>query len=184
MAGYEFLTTWLLDAPREDVWDAIWESEEWPSWWRGVVEATEIDPGTPCGVGRRGRYLWRSRIPYPIRFEIVSTVVEPPELRVVVLDVARREVLDPLHLDVVDHRREDLLARAVPVADRDPDHLAAVVLARLVPEPDRRGLPSPFELIDEDRRIEVEDVERAHPSGAYSAGFRGGDPRRRPDQKM
>ena len=82
MAGYEFLTTWLLDAPREDVWDAIWESEEWPSWWRGVVEATEIDPGTPCGVGRRGRYLWRSRIPYPIRFEIVSTVVEPPVMLV------------------------------------------------------------------------------------------------------
>ena len=30
-------------------------------------------PGTPCGVGRRGRYAWRSRIPYPIRFEVVST---------------------------------------------------------------------------------------------------------------
>ena len=78
MAGYEFLTTWLLDAPREDVWDAIWDSGEWPVWWRGVVEAVETDPGTPCGVGRRGRYAWRSRIPYPIRFDVVSTVVERP----------------------------------------------------------------------------------------------------------
>ena len=80
MAGYEFLTTWLLDAPREDVWDAIWDSGEWPTWWRGVVQAVETDPGTPCGVGRRGRYAWRSRIPYPIRFEVVSTVVERPRL--------------------------------------------------------------------------------------------------------
>ncbi|GIK76449.1 MAG: hypothetical protein BroJett022_01390 [Actinomycetes bacterium] len=80
MASYEFLTTWLLDAPREEVWEAIWDSGRWPAWWRGVVEVVEIDPGTPCGVGRRGRYLWRSRIPYPVRFEMVSTAVEPPTL--------------------------------------------------------------------------------------------------------
>ena len=78
MAQYRFLTTWLLDAPREDVWDAIWDSEAWPEWWRGVVEAEELDPGTPCGVGRRGHYAWRSRIPYPVRFEVVSTLVERP----------------------------------------------------------------------------------------------------------
>ncbi|MCB0877256.1 MAG: SRPBCC family protein, partial [Solirubrobacterales bacterium] len=80
MASYEFLTAWLLDAPREDVWDAIWDSGEWPTWWRGVVEAVETDPGTACGIGRRGRYAWRSRIPYPVRFEVVSTVVERPNL--------------------------------------------------------------------------------------------------------
>ena len=39
MASYEFLTAWLLDAPREDVWDAIWDSDEWPIWWRGVCSA-------------------------------------------------------------------------------------------------------------------------------------------------
>jgi len=78
MARYEFLTTWLLDAPQGEVWDAIWDSEAWPGWWRGVVEASEIDPGTPCGVGRRGRYAWRSRIPYPIRFDVLSTRVERP----------------------------------------------------------------------------------------------------------
>jgi len=80
LAGYRFLTTWLLDAPREDCWDAIWESDRWPEWWRGVVEAVETDPGTPCGVGRRGRYAWRSRIPYPVRFEVLATAVERPTL--------------------------------------------------------------------------------------------------------
>src|SRR5215212_2168415 len=82
------------------------------------------------------------------------------EFRVVVLDVAVREVLDLLHLDVVDHRGEDLLARLVPVADRDPDDLTALVLAGFVAQTDGRRLPAAAQLIDEDRRIEVEDVER------------------------
>jgi len=80
MAGYEYLTTWLLDAPREEVWDAVWDSDAWPTWWRGVVAASEVDPGTPCGVGRRGRYAWRSRIPHSVRFEILATEVERPHL--------------------------------------------------------------------------------------------------------
>jgi len=80
VAHYEFLTVWRLDAPREDVWDAIWESERWPEWWRGVEEAVELDPGTPCGIGRRGRYRWRSRIPYSLSFEAVATEVERPSL--------------------------------------------------------------------------------------------------------
>ena len=30
---YSFLTTWLLDAPVEPVWDAIYDTDAWPSWW-------------------------------------------------------------------------------------------------------------------------------------------------------
>lgn len=80
MARYELLTTWLLDAPREEVFEAVWDSAAWPLWWHGVVEATENDPGTPCGIGRRGHYAWRSRIPYPVRFDVISTAVERPRL--------------------------------------------------------------------------------------------------------
>ena len=29
MAEYSFLTTWLLEAERERVWDAIYDSERW-----------------------------------------------------------------------------------------------------------------------------------------------------------
>src|SRR6187397_1772048 len=94
-------------------------------------------------------------------FEELDLVLEPAELRVVVLDVARREIADVLRLDVVDHRGEDFLARAVAEADRDPDDLAALVLARLVAEPDRRGLATALELIDENRRVEVEHVDAA-----------------------
>ena len=42
MAEYAFLTTWLLESPREPVWEAIHDQERWPSWWRGVEEAEEL----------------------------------------------------------------------------------------------------------------------------------------------
>src|SRR5690242_8633186 len=94
------------------------------------------------------------------RLEEVDGLVAAAELGVVVLHVTGGELRDLLHLNVVDHGREDLLARLVPVADRDPDDLPALVLPRLVAQPDRRGLPPTAQLVDEDRRIEVEDEER------------------------
>lgn len=80
MPEYRFLTTWLLEAERERVWEAVWESERWPQWWRGVEEAVKLGEGDAEGVGQLGRYLWRSRLPYPVRFEIRTTRVERPRL--------------------------------------------------------------------------------------------------------
>lgn len=80
VATYGFLTSWVIAAPRERVWDAIWQTERWPQWWRGVEDGAEIDRGDADGIGRRGSYTWRSRIPYPVRLEVVSTRVEPYEL--------------------------------------------------------------------------------------------------------
>ena len=67
MPEYSFLTTWCLEAPRERVWDAIWDSERWPQWWRGVVAAERLAEGDETGVGQVGRYTWRSRLPYDAR---------------------------------------------------------------------------------------------------------------------
>ena len=100
--------------------------------------------------------------------EELDLLLEAAELGVVVLDVAWREVGDLLHLDVVDHCRKDFLARAVAEADRDPDDLAALVLAALVAESDRRRLATALQLVDEDGRIEVEYVDAAaHAVRAY-----------------
>ena len=55
MAAYRFLTTWLIEAER-------------------------LADGDAAGIGQVGRYLWRSRIPYPVRFEITTTRVERPHL--------------------------------------------------------------------------------------------------------
>jgi hypothetical protein len=77
---YRFLTTWLLECERERVWDAIYESERWPEWWEGVEVADRLAPGDEQGLGQIGRYVWRSKIPYPVEFEMVTTRVERPRL--------------------------------------------------------------------------------------------------------
>jgi hypothetical protein len=80
LAEYRFLTTWLLEADRERVWDAIYESERWPGWWKGVLEAEKLEEGDEAGVGQYGRYVWKSRLPYRLKFFVRTTKVEKPHL--------------------------------------------------------------------------------------------------------
>jgi uncharacterized protein YndB with AHSA1/START domain len=80
MADYSFLTTWLLESPREPVWDAIYDQERWPQWWRGVEAAEEIRPGGENGVGSVSRLVWKSLLPYRVEFEVTTTRVEKPFL--------------------------------------------------------------------------------------------------------
>ncbi|MGZ5420178.1 MAG: SRPBCC family protein [Solirubrobacterales bacterium] len=80
MAEYRFLTTWLIAAPRERVWDAIDDSERWPEWWHGVLEAEKLEEGDEAGVGRFGRYVWKSKLPYKLEFHARTTRVEEPRL--------------------------------------------------------------------------------------------------------
>jgi uncharacterized protein YndB with AHSA1/START domain len=80
LAEYSFLTTWILDAPREAVWDAIYEIEHWPDWWRGVHRVEKLADGNGDGVGALYRHEWRSVIPYPVRFQTRITRIELPHL--------------------------------------------------------------------------------------------------------
>jgi uncharacterized protein YndB with AHSA1/START domain len=75
MAAYRLLTTWLLDAPREAVWDALYDAARWPEWWRGV-ERTEV-------VGDRlWRSEWRSVLPYSLEFEFEILRFDRPNVLV------------------------------------------------------------------------------------------------------
>jgi hypothetical protein len=80
MADYSFLTTWLLESPREPVWDVIHDQERWPEWWRGVEEAEEIRPGDENGIGSVSRMVWKSLLPYRVDFEVAIRRVERPHL--------------------------------------------------------------------------------------------------------
>jgi uncharacterized protein YndB with AHSA1/START domain len=80
VADYCFLTTWLLDSPREPVWEAIYAQRRWPQWWRGVEAADELRSGDADGVGAVSRMVWRSLLPYRVRFEVTTTRVERPHL--------------------------------------------------------------------------------------------------------
>jgi uncharacterized protein YndB with AHSA1/START domain len=80
LARYSFLTTWGLDAPLEEVWEAVHATERWPDWWPGVKVAERLVDGERDGVGSVHRYVWRSRLPYDIEFRMRTTRVEPPYL--------------------------------------------------------------------------------------------------------
>ena len=80
MASYSFLTTWILEAPRDEVWQAIYEIEHWPEWWRGVQRVERLEQGADGGIGALYRHEWRSVIPYPVRFETRITRIDRPEL--------------------------------------------------------------------------------------------------------
>jgi uncharacterized protein YndB with AHSA1/START domain len=82
LARYEFLTTWLLDAPLDPVWETIYDAHSYPRWWRGVEAVVELEPGDENGqgVGHVARYTWRSRLPYRLEFDMRVTRVERPNL--------------------------------------------------------------------------------------------------------
>jgi hypothetical protein len=80
MTEYAFLTTWLLDSPRQPVWEAIHDQASWPRWWRGVELAEELCAGEDGDVGTVSRMVWRGLLPYRVEFEVTTTRVEHPSL--------------------------------------------------------------------------------------------------------
>ncbi len=77
MATYAFVTYWTVDAPLEKVWDAIFESEKWPLWWRGVKQVRTIKPGSPpYKMGSVTRSVWKSLLPYRLIFNMTVTRVD------------------------------------------------------------------------------------------------------------
>jgi len=72
------LTTWILAAPRQALWDVLADVRSWPQWWRGVEAASELEAGDERRVGSRYRVRWHGRLPYRVELEFaVETVREP-----------------------------------------------------------------------------------------------------------
>jgi uncharacterized protein YndB with AHSA1/START domain len=75
---YAFLTSWLIESSRDDVWRVLEDPMHWPEWWRGVVRVSELDGGDAERVGSAYRIAWRSRIPYELEFDFTVSKVDPP----------------------------------------------------------------------------------------------------------
>jgi hypothetical protein len=75
VTAYRFLTTWLLEAQRERVWDVLYDARRWPVWWRGVQRMDVLGED-----GRLWRSAWRSVLPYTLEFEFQIVREERPAL--------------------------------------------------------------------------------------------------------
>ena len=80
MKNYEFVTLWRVRAPIEAVWNEIYHSELWPTWWKGVEEVVEVQKGDDAGVGSIRRYTWKSKLPYRLSFDMQTIRIEPPHV--------------------------------------------------------------------------------------------------------
>ena len=80
MADYDFVTIWKFKAPQEKVWDLVFHSEDWPTWWKGVESVVEVRKGDENGVGSVRRYTWKSKLPYRLSFDMQTIRIEPPRL--------------------------------------------------------------------------------------------------------
>jgi hypothetical protein len=78
VTDYRFVTTWRIDVPIEPVFEAIYRSDRWPEWWRGVVSVEQVHRGDAEGIGDRRRYAWKSRLPYRLVFDVTTTCIERP----------------------------------------------------------------------------------------------------------
>ncbi|HUE83957.1 MAG TPA: hypothetical protein VMM84_17775 [Pyrinomonadaceae bacterium] len=56
MHTYQFATIWRVEAPIDVVWNEIYHSELWPTWWKGVEAVVKLRAGDPSGVGTTHRY--------------------------------------------------------------------------------------------------------------------------------
>jgi len=75
-SAYRFETVWHVAAPCQAVWDAIYASDRWPEWWRGVEEVVEVAAGSTDGIGNVRRYSWQGVLPYRLTFEVRTTCIE------------------------------------------------------------------------------------------------------------
>jgi hypothetical protein len=77
MANYEFVTIWRVKAPQREVWDLIFHSDRWPTWWRGVEKVEQLKDGDANHVCAIFRYTWKSKLPYRLIFDMETTRVDP-----------------------------------------------------------------------------------------------------------
>lgn len=74
------ITDWTLSAPQKAVWDELIKPEDWPAWWRAVVQVEVLAPGDVEGIGALRRFTWRTALPYSLSFDMRTVRVEPMTL--------------------------------------------------------------------------------------------------------
>jgi hypothetical protein len=74
---YSFIKKWQLKAPLPDFWTSIYNSLEWPQWWKGVVSVIEIEKNNEEGINGVRNYTWKSVLPYTLNFNMKLVEKKP-----------------------------------------------------------------------------------------------------------
>ena len=73
-----YVTEWRLDAPIEQVWEALADVESWPQWWPYVRDVRTLHRGATNDLGTVRRLRWSSRLPYGFTLDVETTEVRMP----------------------------------------------------------------------------------------------------------
>jgi hypothetical protein len=76
-ARYQFVDTWQVPAPIEEVYDIVGDTLRYPEWWGAAFLHVEGDEGPPR-PGRRASVIARGFLPYKIRWAGVVTTADRP----------------------------------------------------------------------------------------------------------
>ncbi|MFN9717913.1 MAG: polyketide cyclase [Planctomycetota bacterium] len=82
MAGhvYEFVSFWNVMGTREEVYDVLINSLDYPRWWSEVfLMVKETWPGGEHGLGKVEQVLTRGRLPYTFRWTMAVKEVHYPD---------------------------------------------------------------------------------------------------------
>ena len=77
---YAIATEWLLAAPVERIFDSLASPQAWPVWWPYVRSVACVERGDAQGIGSTWRYVWSSRLPYALTFDMTTTASRRPDL--------------------------------------------------------------------------------------------------------
>ena len=77
---FHLVSVWNIDSPLPPVWEALFHFENWPSWWKGVLDVEVLDRGDAHRIGFRTRQRYKSALPYVLTFETVVKRVLPMSL--------------------------------------------------------------------------------------------------------
>ncbi|MBN8868958.1 MAG: SRPBCC family protein [Solirubrobacterales bacterium] len=81
-AAFAFVSRWELSAPREAVWDALVDFNNWPRWWPALEKVVETIHGGPDGIGQKATAAWRGPFGYSLNMEIEAVErIHPDYLR-------------------------------------------------------------------------------------------------------
>src|SRR5206468_3126127 len=80
MSDFVLNTRWLIPAPIDQVWNALHEVRHWPHWWPYVKAVTELAPGDADGIGATHRFVWATRLPYQVSFDMRTLRMKRPVL--------------------------------------------------------------------------------------------------------